>query len=241
MSPQSQDLYRTLLSSREPLNAKTLAEKLRIFPNSVYRLIDPLMDMGLITRTKKYPYKFIARPLNEGLSLFLLNQNDWFSKEFSHSKKKGQAEAKREISEFQQVSISFIQSRNELMNLSAVEIGKARKSIDLLRSGGEIPADVMLATIEAKQRGVPTRMLIQDYSEANIQQVANWIRNGIEVRKTELKHIRLMIYDNRTIYFMSYRHDDSTKDMGMKIEYAPFAAILSQLFESWWSKADIIN
>lgn len=127
------------------------------------------------------------------------------------------------------------------MNLSAQEIAKAIKSVDLLRSGHEIPADVMLSLIEAKRKGISTRMLIQDYSDENAEQVANWIKNGIEVRKTNLKHVRLMLYDSQIVYFMSYKHEDSGKDMGMKINYPPFAVILSQLFDTWWEKAKTIE
>ena len=83
-------------------------------------------------------------------------------------------------------------------------------------------------------------MLIQDYSSENAEQVLNWQKNGIIVRKTPLRHLRLMIYDNSTVYFMSYKHSDSEKDLGMKIKYPPLAVIFSQLFEEWWQKAEII-
>lgn len=234
ISPKSQHLYQILLASADPLSAKELASKMRIFPSTVYRLAKLLVDMGLITKSSKYPYQFMAKPVNEGLSLFLLHQNDWFSQKFSPFGKK------ETIPPSKQVSLSFVQSRDELMRLSEEETNRATKSVDLLRSGHEIPADLMLAIIKAKQRGVVTRMLIQDYSVDNAQQVAIWQKNGILVRKTPLRHIRLMIYDLSTIYFMSYKHADSEKDMGMKISYPPFAAILSQLFEDWWQKADII-
>jgi sugar-specific transcriptional regulator TrmB len=228
LSPQSQALYSTLLHSEHPMDAKQLSTLLKIFPNTVYRLAKPLLDLGLITKTNRYPSLFVAKPVDEGLSLFLLNQNNWFSEQFSNSNKA------------KSVELAFIQSRDELMKISEVEINKAQISVDLLRSGGELTTEVMLATIEANKRGVTTRMLIQDYSKGNAEQVANWQRNGILVRKTELKQIRLMVYDKKTLYFMSYRHIDSGKDMGMKIDYPPFAAILSQLFEEWWQKAEII-
>lgn len=225
MSPKSQRLYQVLLAE-SPLSAKQLGAKLKIFPSTVYRLAKPLIDMGLINQTNKYPYQFVAKPVSEGLSLFLLHQNDWFTQKFSPQSK--------------QVSLSFIQSRDELMRLSEEETDRATKTVDLLRSGHEIPADLMLSIIKAKERGVETRMLIQDYSKDNAQQVSIWQKNGILVRKTSLRHIRLMIYDCQILYFMSYKHSDSQKDMGMEISYPPFAAILSQLFEEWWQKAEII-
>lgn len=232
LSPQSQVLYQILLKSKKSLTARELALRLNIFPSTLYRLTEPLMAMGLITKTANYPYKYTAKPVGEGLSLFLLNQNDWFSHKFS------KFDDKKKETPQSQIKLSFVQSRDELMRLSIVEVNKATKSINLLRSGHEIPAELMLAIVEARRRNVVTRMLIQDYSSDNAEQVANWRKNGILVKKTELRHVRLMIYDSSVVYFMSYKHVDSGKDMGMKIDYPPFAVILSKLFEEWWKNAE---
>ena len=240
LSQQSQALYKILLVSNRPLSAKQLGSKLRIFHSTVYRLTEPLIEMGLITKTITYPYQFVAKNGDEGLSLFLLHQNEWFTRQFLPSIKNKNVGEKGETTQSQEIRLSFIQSREELMNKSAEEIAKSTKTVDLLRSGHEISADVMLAIIEAKRRNVLTRMLIQDYSAENADQVAHWQKNGILVRKTTLRHVRLMIYDASIVYFMSYKHSESKKDLGMKINYPPFAVILSRLFEQWWKKAEII-
>jgi sugar-specific transcriptional regulator TrmB len=226
MSPQSQHLYQVLLNSNRALSANQLAQKLDIVPNSIYRLTDPLTDMGLITRSEKYPYLFSANPVEEAHSLFLLFQSDWFLDHFSKTNTHNPL-----------ISFSFIKSRDELMNVSIKEVDKANESIDLLRSGGEFPAELLLAIINAKKRGVPTRMLIQDYSSENTDLVKNWKANGIQVRLTSLRHIRLMIYDSKVVYFMSYRNTDSEKDLGLKINYSPLAAILTHQFKDWWKNA----
>lgn len=239
LSPQCQALYRILLASDCPLSAKELASQLHIFHSTIYRLTEPLIDMGLITKTNTYPYGFTAKNVDEGLSLFLLHQNEWFSHQFFPSNK-SVGEKRKNSQSREEIRLSFIQSRDELMNKSAEEIVQATKTVDLLRSGHEISADVMLAITEAKKRNVLIRMLIQDYSNENADQVKYWQKNGILVRKTTLRHVRLMIYDASVIYFMSYKHDDSNKDLGMKISYSPLAVIFSQLFEQWWQKAKII-
>lgn len=238
-SLQSQALYQILLSANYPLSMKEIASKLHIFPSTTYRLTEPLIEMGLITKTNTYPHQFTAKNSDEGLSLFLLHQNEWFSKQFFCPNKKMGIKEKVD-NQSEEIRLSFIQSPDELMNKSAKEIAKAVKSVDLLRSGHEIPADVMLAVIEAKKRKVLTRMLIQDYPTDNADQVEYWKKNGILVRKTRLRHIRLMIYDASVVYFMSYKHSNSKKDLGMKISYPPLAVIFSKLFEQWWQKAKII-
>lgn len=240
LSPQSQTIYKILLRANRPLTVKQIATQMHIAPSLIYRLTEPLIAMGLVIKTNDYPYEFGAKPMDEGLSLFLLYQNGWFSEQFFSSARKTDAVGKTSIDSSQEIQLSFIQSRDELMNKSAEEIAKATKSVDLLRSGHEISAEVMLAVIEAKKRNVLTRMLIQDYPTDNADQVKYWQRNGILVRKTTLRHIRLVIYDASTVYFMSYKHDDSEKDLGMKINYPPLAVIFSKLFQEWWQKAERI-
>jgi sugar-specific transcriptional regulator TrmB len=237
-SPQSQAIYQVLLNANQPLTAKDLSCRLRIPSSLVYRLIKPLIAMGLASKTKPYPYLFSAKPAGEGLSMYLLFQNEWFSKQFSSAK---QNLMENSNSESNGIGFSFIQGRDELMKKSAEELDKTTKSADILRSGGEIPAETMLAMFKAIKREVKIRMLIQNYSDQNRHDVEYWKKNGILVRQTPLHHLRLMLYDSKIIYFMSYRHDDSGKDTGMKIDYAPFAAILSRLFDEWWQKAEIIQ
>jgi sugar-specific transcriptional regulator TrmB len=233
-SPQSQAVYQMLLNIGQPLTANDLAFKLRIPSSLVYRLTDPLIAMGLVTKTKPYPYLFAAKGVNEGLSMYLLFQNEWFSKQFSANNNSTKETKSDEI------SFSFIQGRDELMGRSAEELHKVIKTADILRSGGEMPAETMFAMFSAAKRGIKIRMLIQDYSEKNKNNVEYWKENGILVRKTNLYHIRIMLYDSKILYFMSYRHDDSGKDTGMKINYPPFAAIFSKLFDQWWQKAERI-
>jgi len=71
--------------------------------------------------------------------------------------------------------------------------------------------------------------------------VSNWIKNGVEVRHTNAKNIRIMVFDSKIGYFMSYRHSDSGQDLGMKINYEPFALMLSQYFSNLWKKARVIE
>lgn len=240
ISHQSQNLYRILLSNGSPLSVTELATKLKVFPQNVYRLAKPLINIGLINKTSNYPCQLVTRPIDEALSLFLLNQSSWFCQQFSNPAPHKVTVQNDKIKKLQEVKISFIQSRDELFNLSVEEINKTKTSIDLLRSGQEIPAEVMLALLRAKERKVKTRMLIQDYSSENSEQVFYWQKNGILIKKTNLRHIRLMVYDSNVLYFMSYRHNDSDKDLGVEIGYPPFATIISQLFNQWWQEANII-
>jgi len=232
LSKQTREIYTVLIKKGKPLSASELAFRIRVAIADVYRLIKPLLDIGLVEISTGRPRMFQSKPVSDGSGLFLLNESRWFNDQFgSQIQRKEQADMQME----------FIQGRDELMRVSATETDKCSKSVDLLRSGHEIPPDTMRATVQAIQRGVKVRMLIQDYGVENRDQVENWLKNGILVRKTTLKHLRLMLYDSKVCYFMSYKHTDSGQDQGMKIVYPPFAAILCQYFDQLWRESEKIS
>lgn len=227
---QTREVYKHILKSREGITVAEIASKLRISASDVYRLALPLIEMGLILKNNERPFKLFAG--EGGLDLFLTAQSEWFSKNF----KDGNPKRKNK-----DMSFDFVQGRDELMKVSITEMDNSIKSIDLLRSGREIPTDTMLSMVSAVKRGVKVRMLIQEYDRENKEMVGNWIRNGVEVRFTKAKNIRIMVFDSKVGYFMSYRHTDLGQDLGMKIDYEPFALILSQYFSSLWKKAKVIR
>jgi len=233
MGKQSRQVYEFLLRENIPVTASKIAAKLRIPSADTYRLLDPLVKTGLVKKSLDYPLTFSALDLSEGLGLFLLAQTSWFNNQFGHSVK--------QESKDRDMDWEFVQGRDELMTKSAYEIARATKSVDLLRSGHEMPIEVMRALVQAIKRGVKVRMIIQDYDSENREQVENWMKNGILVKKTDLKHLRLMLYDGKVSYFMSYKHTDSSEDLGMKIVYPPFSAILSRYFDELWKKAEKVD
>jgi sugar-specific transcriptional regulator TrmB len=227
LSPQSQKVYEILLREKDGLAVSEIAFKLRVAAGDIYRLIEPLLEIGLIRKTGGRPFRLFIRPANDGLNLYLLDQSRWFQDRFGSQveKRNGQPES---------MQLEFIQGRDDLMRVSATEIDQCSKSVDLLRSGHEIPANTMRALVQAIKRGAKVRMLIQDYDESSKEQVVNWIKNGISIKKTDLKYLRLMLYDSKIGYFMSYKHSDSGQDLGMKLVYQPIVAILQDYFDRLW-------
>lgn len=234
LSRQTRAVYKILTDENKPLAVTAIAFKMRIAPADVYRLVKPLIEMGLVDKSLSYPVTLTVKEHGSSLGLFLLEQSKWFNENFNF---KSQLSGSNDLD----MKLAFVQGREELMNNSAKEIDQAIKSVDLLRSGHEMPPEVMRALAQAIKRKVKVRMLIQDYGEENKDQVQNWIRNGILVKRIDLKHLRLMLYDSRTCYFMSYKHADSNQDVGMRIVYPPFAAILSQYFDQLWLRSEMIS
>ena len=233
MGLQARKVYKFLLEEGVPKTAGEIALRLGIAAADVYRLVKPLISAGMIEKTVKRPVKFLAKETEAGLGLFLLTESGWFNNQFGSI-------GKQKSKDHEEMDWEFVQGRDELMDKSTTEIDRSTQSVDLLRSGHEMPAEVLRALVQAIQRNVKVRMIIQDYDGENREQVENWIKNGIWVKKTKLKHLRLMLYDSKVSYFMSYKHPDSGQDMGMKIVYSPFSAILSRYFDELWKKAEKI-
>jgi hypothetical protein len=227
---QTREVYKHILKSRDGITIADIASKLRISASDVYRLTMPLLKVGLILKNNERPFKLFAG--GGGLDLFLATQSEWFTENFKDGNPKRKSN---------NMSFNFVQGRDELMKVSITEMDDSVKSIDILRSGREIPSDTMFSMISAIKRGVKVHMLIQEYDRENKEMVGNWIRNGVEVRFTKAKNIRIMVFDSEVGYFMSYRHSDSGQDLGMKIDYEPFALMLSQYFASLWKKAKVIR
>src|SRR5438552_1858954 len=67
----------TLLKQRKDLSAYDIGDRLNIFPNTVYRAMEPLLKLGLVEKTNEYPAKFKTKTGDEALGLYssLLQQN----------------------------------------------------------------------------------------------------------------------------------------------------------------------
>lgn len=240
-SPQTQKLYQFMLASDQAWTIKDLAKHLRVLPNALYRITDPLVEMGLLVKEGSHPVKLVAKPTSEAMGLFLLHQSTWFEHNVKKPTKSDKPSDSKPDNENSRIQLSFIQGRDKLMDLAVDEFVKVNYSVNLLRSGHEMPPELMRERLSAIKRGVKVRMLVQDYDQSNALGVHAWIRNGIIVRKTSMRELRLQVYDSDIVYFMSYKHSDSTLDMGMKVTYAPFAVMLNQLFEKWWDEAEEIG
>lgn len=232
ISPQGQRVYQALLNSNQARTAKQLGHKLEILSNAVYRSIEPLINLGLVQKLNDYPTRFKVTQTDRALEHFLLQQTNWFASSFLNGNSfvdKGSLE------------LTFIHGRDSLLESGVGDMKRAKKLVRILVSGHEVPAEMILANKKAVKRGVEIRMLIQGYGEFNRQLVKTWKKIGVKVRKIDNVQARLLLYDHDTTCFMSYKNDDSTKDMGVRFIYPPINSILSVIYEQWWKQSKSID
>lgn len=225
--PQSTSIFKLLLSEGE-ITAADIGQRLHIWPHSVYRALKPLIDMGCVTKSTARPVKYIARPYEEAANLYLQRQRDWFLDNFFSSSNNSRT--------LVQPNISFIQTRQELMDKAALDQTHAQHELDLIVSGDEVPAETMLINKKLLELGKTIRIIVQR-ADTNIGMLQNWSRMGIQVRHYPSIKTRLIIIDSDIVFIASYDPLDNSQALGVRFAYPPLAQIMLNYFEKVWVHA----
>ena len=205
------------------MSAKDIGKRLKIFPNAVYRSIKELLALGFVEVVFSYPEKFQARPAAEAITFYtsMVRQNFYQMLGLAGSANPN-------------LKISFFQSRKDLLKRFNKDAAKAKKQMNIIISGHEVPADTTLAYKRAVDRGITIRKLIQNKDAENIRLAKTWQKIGIEVRYTPLMRARVVVIDGQITHFGSYDPLRQPESMGVRFDYAPYATMMDELFEQRW-------
>lgn len=229
ISPQAAKIYELLLKSGT-LNAKGIAKKLNILPNAVYRATKELVGLEFAEEIHQCPIVYRIKPKNHTIE-WLMNLLKLNFEQLSGASGFENTDLK----------ISFIQNRKELLAKTNIDTKKAQTSFNLIVSGHEIPAETILNTKQAIDRGVKTRALVQQITRFNKDMLGNWQKIGIEVKYYPNIEARIFVYDHRIVYFTSYVQKNPQEAVGVRFEYTPFAKLMDELFEQRWQIGKDIN
>lgn len=224
---QTRDIY-TLLLKKGPLNAEQIGKELNIFPHAVYRSTDQLKSLGCVSQISTRPALFEAQPVHDSVETFSLLQREWFLKAFlaKHKKQDGFIE--------QDLQTSFIDSREGMFDRMVPDFETIKEELDLLISGDEAPAEIILAQKHFIERGGIIRTLAQKRNEQNEPFLKAHKQMGEQVRVIDLVKTRLMIFDRRIVYVMSYDPENIFKSVGIRFDYAPLGQLMHSLFMQYW-------
>lgn len=225
LTPQAIQIYRLLLKEGI-LSASHIGKRLGIFPNAVYRSAHLLETVGLITVTHTYPQAFRPIPLERSIEVFLLLQRQWLLATFSR-----RAHTSDVVPPF---AIQFLKDRIDMLGRYVGDVSVAGRTVDLVVSGLEVPAEVVLADTRALKRGVRIRILVQQQAQLDRTMLGNWLRQGKEVRVIPTIFARIIIIDKHTVYLMSYDPHDNEKAIGIRFAYEPIAQLMQLIFDTQW-------
>jgi sugar-specific transcriptional regulator TrmB len=232
LSKQATAIYRLLLQ-KPLLSAQEIAMKLIILPNAVYRTAQTLIDMGLIEGTNSYPVKYQAKSKDEAVENYINISKKIFLTNFH--------DVQGEQDGGNGLSVSFIKTRAELLQMTQQDILTAQVTIDHIVSGLEIPAETILALKKSSDRGIKLRFLIQNLNELNREMITNWQKMGLRVRYYPMIEARIIIFDSRIIYLTSYNPQNKDEAIGVRFAYPPIAKQMSDLFERRWKIAEQLS
>jgi len=228
-SRQETDVYKLLLE-HQSLTAKDIAERLNIFPNTVYRTVKQLIQLGFVQQNYAYPVEYEAIHGVEGLELYSAMVSQHFLEEFPTKHRDGS----------KILNISFIRNREDLRKNTDRDVSSAKQTVNFIVSGLEVPAESILTYKLAADRGVDIRVLIQRLDDTSTPMFQRWKRIGVKVKYFPNMEARIFIIDEEIVYFTSYNPEHKDEAIGMRFDYAPYAKIMDELFNLRWKTAQSI-
>lgn len=227
---QARATYKLLLAENN-LTAAQIGDKLGVSPNAIYRSLETLRKFGCVIEQDTYPAIFTAIAPGESVERFLMLSREGFLSTFN----------KDEKDRVENVQINFIKDHSTILNRYMADAKKARKEINAIISGIELPDDVYFANLQSVRRGVRLRIIIQRYDETNKKYVKNLLDDGIEVRYSPVADVRFIAIDRKIIHQLFYDQKERLSDFGINITYGPFAKMLSEVFDQKWDEAQEIS
>lgn len=231
LSKQEAGTYLSLLQNG-PLSVKELSEYVRVFPNALYRLLKELEEKGLIVSTGKHPNVFKALPPSISLEAFVKKQiaEVELNKEtiLSQLQQKGITD---------QTHIDVLGGKREFFR-AYVEMAKnAKKQVDIISIGEEIPEEIILTNRDCLERGVTIRFIAHSHNKNNKDLLARWVKMGLLVRHYPDGGFHLVIMDN-TRSLLSVNNPKNTDDrLAIKIFSEALSKSLGDYFNTIWERA----
>lgn len=232
LSPQAKAVYK-LLSKRSPLTAREIGDSLGILPNAVYRANKQLLELSVIEKSNSYPVTYSRVPLPSAMGWFLLSAQRSFRETFSTND-----DLQALIKVTNAPSMSFVKTRANLLSKTDKDAVLAKREINFIVSGLEVPDSTVLAYRKATTKGVRVRALIQKRNETSKEKLEQWHDLGVEFRYIDDLGIRMFVFDNKIVYLTSYSQDKKQEAFGVRFAYVPFAVMMNGLFEQKWEAAE---
>lgn len=235
-SPQTISVYRFLLK-KKTANVVEISKNLYIKPQGVYRILDHLEENDFINKDKDGK-NYHARSIDEATDSFLLSQRNWFLENIIG----GAEDDKKILKEDNKLNVSVILDRDKLLKRYGEDLRIAKNQVNLIVIGlpKGIPAETLLEEVRAVKRGVVFRELVQEINPKNKEMLLNWIKNGIQVKKTEFVGAHFILIDDSISYIGIFDEENKEKRILTRFVNKNINKQLQILFDKYWEKAKII-
>ena len=234
LTPQEAGIYRALLANQK-LRVRDVAKQLGIMVPSVHRSLAGLKRKGMVTTFGKRPLKLMAVEPKLALGKLV---GDRYQSELAVERQIEEA-LKKQTSPESELGVEFLESKQATYDYVLPFVNKLQKEMLILSVGEPIPEEIFLALFRAIGRGVVVKMLAETYDETNRELLANWKKNGWQVRylvKPALD-FTLTILDGKITVVQIRREQEKDQRVGIAIHNPAYAAAQREYFNSLWQKA----
>ena len=220
-----------VLSASGNLSAKEIAEQTDILPNTVYRAMKPLIQLGMVEELATYPVTYRASSLSVAREWYLRAALESFKKDFGVTMPPTKDKP----------TITFIKNRDIMRLVTEQEAQKAQKQISCILSGHKVAESTISIYKDAVARGVKFQAIIENDPKSPDVDLQAFETMGADVKFLPNIGMRLFIFDKKTTVITSYDPEVPTQAFGIMFTYPPVAEQLDQLFEQRWQQAEIVN
>jgi sugar-specific transcriptional regulator TrmB len=234
LTPQEAGIYLALLRNQK-LRVRDVARQLGIMVPSVHRSLASLKRKGVVTTFGKRPLKLMAVEPKLALGKLV---NDRYQSELALEQQIEEA-LKKQTSPESELGVDFLESKQATYDYTLPLIHTLQKEMLILSVGEPIPEEIFLALFRAIKRGVVVKMLAETYDETNRELLANWKKNGWQVRYLTNPRLdfTLTIHDGKSCIVQIRREKEKDQRVGIAIHNPAYAAAQREYFTALWQKA----
>lgn len=234
LSKQAIAVYRLLVSDGT-LSVIEIGKRLHIAPTGVYRLVEHLHAMGIVTENGSRPARYSANDPVTARDQYIQAQQAWFD-----DLGLGHATALRNGAAGEQLmGASFISGRSDIFARIAMDYPTVTQTahMAILGLSEGISPELLYVQKVAVERGVQCRIVVQEYAPENKDTLLSWTKNGATIRLGKSIGFHLIIFDNHISYLMWYDEHNRYKRTAVRFTHPGIARALQAVFETHWRTA----
>lgn len=222
--------YKALLG-KKGLTAKEVSRPTGAGVEASYRLLNNLINKGLIVSFGKHPARFRALPVDMGVEHLVQGFYEI-----------GEKLATREDFRLTSSPIRVIPNRRVYHQVGQEQFDQVKKEVLVIASGtGELNPEFIETKFGAVKRGVVYKILALSLDETNREKLKSWQRTGFLVRHRSGTGVNLVVYDRKIIQ-MGFRVQKGFREKyGILVFNPTLAQFLGEFFDYLWEKAREVN
>ena len=234
LSKQAIGVY-TLLLTHGNLSSADIGKRLHIAPTGVYRLLDHLAALGIITASVTRPTRYSAKDPHTARECYLLAQRMWFDASIRVSGD----DIRNRTSSDGGIQVSFLSDRIAVFDEIARDFPQVKRSASMIVLGlpDGIAPELLKAQHDAVARGVVCRIIVQEYTKANAETIRHWIQNGAEVRIGTSIGFHIIVLDDTVAYVMASDPKDRSKRTCVRFGHQGITREMQRVFDRHWQHA----